>query len=184
VPASTAPSIFSLKAVVSRAPSPAPEGSRSIRGGSNINHGRKYGAYVKFGKVNATLPQGSDPETLTVEEAVTDLRQVSKDLLRKGSGESGRQKPRAPAKAPRRARRGYQESREEIQGSLSRVTGTRNVPSGRCSNTSSSWPRAAPSWKSGSFSRFELIQNRATRAPRRSGSRIRRIPSKVAAVDH
>ena len=40
-------------------------------GGGNIQiMGGKYGAYVKFGKVNATLPKGSDPETLTVEEAV------------------------------------------------------------------------------------------------------------------
>jgi RecB family exonuclease len=30
----------------------------------------RYGPYVKFGKVNATLPRDKDPQTLTVEEAV------------------------------------------------------------------------------------------------------------------
>ncbi len=40
-------------------------------GGGNIQvMSGKYGAYVKFGKVNATLTKGSDPLTLTVEEAV------------------------------------------------------------------------------------------------------------------
>ncbi len=40
-------------------------------GGGNIQvMSGKYGAYVKFDKVNATLPQGSDPLALTLEEAV------------------------------------------------------------------------------------------------------------------
>jgi DNA topoisomerase-1 len=30
----------------------------------------RYGPYVKFGKVNATLPRGKDPQTLTMEEAL------------------------------------------------------------------------------------------------------------------
>ena len=30
----------------------------------------RYGAYVKWGKVNATLPEGQTPETVTREEAI------------------------------------------------------------------------------------------------------------------
>jgi DNA topoisomerase-1 len=30
----------------------------------------KYGPYVNWGKVNATLPKGKDPQALTVEEAL------------------------------------------------------------------------------------------------------------------
>ena len=35
-----------------------------------VREGR-YGPYVNFGKVNATLPKGKDPASVTVEEAVT-----------------------------------------------------------------------------------------------------------------
>jgi len=60
-------------------------------GGGNIQiMGGKYGAYVKFGKVNATLPKGSDPETLTVEEAVA--------LISAKSGKEPAAKKKAPAK--------------------------------------------------------------------------------------
>ncbi|WP_373504510.1 type I DNA topoisomerase [Aestuariivirga sp.] len=40
-------------------------------GGGNIQvMAGRYGAYVKHGKVNATLPKGTDPQALTVEEAL------------------------------------------------------------------------------------------------------------------
>jgi DNA topoisomerase-1 len=40
-------------------------------GGGNIDiMGGRYGAYVKFGKINATLPKDKTPESLTLEEAV------------------------------------------------------------------------------------------------------------------
>ena len=32
--------------------------------------GGKFGAYVKFGKINATLPKDKTPEELTLDEAV------------------------------------------------------------------------------------------------------------------
>ena len=38
--------------------------------GSITLHAGQYGKYVKHGKINATIPEGSDPDTLTVEEAV------------------------------------------------------------------------------------------------------------------
>src|SRR5262249_20916713 len=31
---------------------------------------RRYGTYVKHGKVNATIPKGTEPEKITMEEAV------------------------------------------------------------------------------------------------------------------
>ena len=38
-------------------------------GGGNIQvMSGRYGPYVKFGKVNATLPKDKDPQTLTVEK--------------------------------------------------------------------------------------------------------------------
>jgi DNA topoisomerase-1 len=60
-------------------------------GGGNIQvmNGR-YGAYVKFGKVNATLPKGSDPQALTLEEAVA--------LIAAKSGKEPAARKKAPAK--------------------------------------------------------------------------------------
>ena len=34
-----------------------------------VNEGR-YGPYVKWGKINATIPKGKDPQSITMEEAV------------------------------------------------------------------------------------------------------------------
>jgi DNA topoisomerase-1 len=42
---------------------PAGGGKITVRDG-------RYGAYVNFGKINATLPKGKDPQTVTVDEAV------------------------------------------------------------------------------------------------------------------
>ncbi len=64
---------------------PHPAGGGTIQ----VMSGR-YGAYVKFGKVNATLPKGSDPQALTVEEAVA--------LIAAKSGKEPVAKKRAPAK--------------------------------------------------------------------------------------
>ncbi len=62
----------------------------------------KYGAYVKHGKINATLPKGTTPESLTVEEAVALI------AAKASSPRTGKKKPfsktkaaaKAPAKAP------------------------------------------------------------------------------------
>jgi DNA topoisomerase-1 len=60
-------------------------------GGGNIQvmNGR-YGAYVKFGKVNATLPKGSDPQALTLDEAVA--------LIAAKSGKEPAVRKKVPAK--------------------------------------------------------------------------------------
>ncbi len=50
----------------------------------------RYGPYVKFGKVNATLPKDSDPQLLTVEEAIA--------LIAARAGKSPAKKTKAPAK--------------------------------------------------------------------------------------
>ena len=77
-------------------------------GGGNIQvMSGRYGAYVKFGKVNATLPKGSDPLTLTVEEAVALIAAKSgkEPVLRKQRRRQRRKRRpprRQPPKKPRR----------------------------------------------------------------------------------
>lgn len=51
----------------------------------------RYGPYVNWGKVNATLPKGKDPQSVTVEEALV--------LIEQKAGSSGGAKKKAPAKA-------------------------------------------------------------------------------------
>ena len=59
-------------------------------GGGNVQVMKgKYGPYVKFGKVNATLPKDKDPEQLTMDEAVA--------LIAEREGKSPAKK-KAPAK--------------------------------------------------------------------------------------
>jgi DNA topoisomerase-1 len=50
----------------------------------------KYGPYVKWGKVNATLPKGLDPEAVTLDEALA--------LVAEKAGKSGGKKKAAPRK--------------------------------------------------------------------------------------
>ncbi|MBB4123479.1 type I DNA topoisomerase [Martelella radicis] len=59
-----------------------------------VNDGR-YGPYVKWGKINATLPKGKDPQSVTMEEAIP--------LLTARMEKTGAKKPakkKAPAKKP------------------------------------------------------------------------------------
>ena len=51
----------------------------------------KYGPYVKWEKVNATLPKGVEPEAVTLEEALV--------LISEKAGKSGGKKKAAPKKA-------------------------------------------------------------------------------------
>ena len=53
----------------------------------------KYGPYVNWEKVNATLPKGKDPQAVTIEEALA--------LIAEKAGKSGGRKPaRKAAKKP------------------------------------------------------------------------------------
>ena len=56
----------------------------------------KYGPYVSDGKLNATLPQDSDPGSVTMEEAVALLAARAA----KGPGTKGGKKAKAVSKAP------------------------------------------------------------------------------------
>ncbi|MDQ6438151.1 type I DNA topoisomerase [Mesorhizobium sp. LHD-90] len=58
----------------------------------------KYGPYVNFAKVNATLPKGKDPASITMEEA---LVLIAEREAKTGSGKSnGARRPAAKAKKP------------------------------------------------------------------------------------
>ncbi|WP_377507737.1 type I DNA topoisomerase [Octadecabacter sp. R77987] len=57
----------------------------------------KYGPYVKWDKINATLPKDSDPEALTMEQAV-DL--IAEKAAKKGTRKKVAPKKKAAAKKP------------------------------------------------------------------------------------
>ena len=61
----------------------------------------RYGPYVKWGKVNATLPKGVEPEALTLEDALA----LVAEKAGKSGGKKAAAKPRsAAAKAPAKAK--------------------------------------------------------------------------------
>ncbi|AJD40857.1 type I DNA topoisomerase [Rhizobium sp. SEMIA 4085] len=64
-------------------------------GGAIIVRDGKYGPYVSWGKVNATLPRGKDPQAITVEEALALIAAKAS----KAPAAKGRAKPKAKAAA-------------------------------------------------------------------------------------
>ena len=52
-------------------------------GGKIVVRDGKYGPYVNYGKVNATLPKGKDPQSVTLEEA---LAFVAEKAAKSGNG--------------------------------------------------------------------------------------------------
>jgi DNA topoisomerase-1 len=57
----------------------------------------KYGPYVSWNKVNATVPKGTNPETLTVDDAVRLLQ----ERIAKGGGKKPAKKAAAKKAAPK-----------------------------------------------------------------------------------
>ena len=55
----------------------------------------RYGAYIKCGSVNATLPKGATPETITAEEAA----KLVDDRIASGGGGKAKGRRGAPAKS-------------------------------------------------------------------------------------
>jgi len=58
-----------------------------------------YGLYVKQGKVNASLPEGTTAETITLEQAVELLAAKAASSKPKGRGRTGTAKASSTAKA-------------------------------------------------------------------------------------
>jgi DNA topoisomerase-1 len=69
-------------------------GEHPAEGGAITVRDGRYGAYVNHGKVNATLPKGMDPASVTLEQAVSLIAARAE----KGPGKPKR---RAPAKGSR-----------------------------------------------------------------------------------
>ena len=67
-------------------------GEHPDRGGMVAIMDGKYGPYVKFEKVNATIPDTTKPEDLTMEQAV--------QLIDEREAKSGKKKPAAKKKKP------------------------------------------------------------------------------------
>jgi len=65
-------------------------------GGKIVVRDGKYGPYVNYGKVNATLPKGKDPQSVTVEDA---LALIAEKEAKGGGGKKPFRKA-AAAKAP------------------------------------------------------------------------------------
>jgi len=68
-------------------------------GGPVTVHAGRYGPYVKYGKVNATLPQGVDPDALTLDEAV---KLVDAKAEKSGGGRKPARKPAAKKAASKK----------------------------------------------------------------------------------
>ncbi|MGB3537843.1 MAG: type I DNA topoisomerase [Mesorhizobium sp.] len=65
-------------------------------GGKIVVRDGKYGPYVNFGKINATLPKGKDPQSVTIEDA---LALIAEKEAKGGGGKKPARKVAAPKKA-------------------------------------------------------------------------------------
>ncbi|AZN99636.1 type I DNA topoisomerase [Mesorhizobium sp. M9A.F.Ca.ET.002.03.1.2] len=73
-------------------------GDHPAGGGKIVVRDGKYGPYVNFGKVNATLPKGKDPQSVTIEDAVALI--AEKEAKGGNGGRKPFRKAAAPAKKP------------------------------------------------------------------------------------
>jgi len=75
-------------------------------GGGNIEiMGGKFGAYVKFGKINATLPKDKTPEDLTLDEAVALIAARAEQTGAKLKPVKAAKKPAAKKAAKKKAKK-------------------------------------------------------------------------------
>jgi DNA topoisomerase-1 len=75
-----------------------------LGGPVDVKDGR-YGPYVSHGKVNATLPRGADPQSITLEEAVALIAaKAGKDAPARPAKAKSATKAKPPAKAKPKAR--------------------------------------------------------------------------------
>ena len=76
-------------------------------GGGNIQvMSGRYGAYVKFGKVNATLPGEMDPQVVTLDEAIALIAAKAGKLPeKKNRAKKSAAKKKAPVKKPAKAKK-------------------------------------------------------------------------------
>ena len=79
----------------------------------------RYGPYVKHDKINATIPNGKDPATITVEEAIELIAaraaKGGKKPARKAAAKSAAKAPKSPkggAKGAAKSRSGKAKSQE------------------------------------------------------------------------
>ena len=74
----------------------------------------KYGPYVNFGKVNATLPKGKDPASVTLEDAVA--------LIAEKQAKHGGAPKKKPAKAAGTAKAGATKKPAKAAGTTAAKT--------------------------------------------------------------
>ena len=125
----------------------------------------KYGPYVNFGKVNATLPKGKDPMAVTLDEALA--------LIAEKAGKGGRRQeagPRQRLPKPAAEEAGRQESRRRKKAAAE-AKGLTGVARQRCpaaERTSPPARRAGPAQGDFRPSREEILAlHRRKPRPRR-----------------
>ena len=77
----------------------------------------KYGMYLKWGNVNATLPEGTDHEKLTLEQAIVIVK-ARAEIVGETGGKKGKKtskKPAGPKKAPAKKTKTKEKPVEELQ---------------------------------------------------------------------
>ncbi|WP_137388074.1 type I DNA topoisomerase [Rhodoligotrophos defluvii] len=108
-----------------------PQGGGSVQ----VLSGR-YGPYVKYGKVNATLPKALDPEAVTMEQAVELIAQKA------GDGAGGKARAKSGNGKAKVAKANGKAEPKSAAGSAKR-----QKPAGRAAGTRSSTAKVSPSKK-------------------------------------
>ncbi len=78
----------------------------------------RYGPYVKFGKVNATLPRDADPQSYSLEEAIALIAAKAGKPSARRRLRPRRPLPRKPLQRSRRPRRLREEAAQACGRSL------------------------------------------------------------------